>query len=122
MRVCGHMKKLFVGLFMISIMIMIFLYSYQKPIISFEEAIAGAEKYLQNQEEEKSKSLEKLDWNNTPSENISVSLNQKYGFWNEITNNVNWEVAIKYKGHEPTVIINAYTGKLIEIHGPLNAN
>lgn len=44
-----------------------------------------AEKYLQNQEEENSKSLEKLDWNNTPIENINVSLNQKYGFWNKLT-------------------------------------
>lgn len=115
---CEHLKKLLIGLSIF--LIMIFLYSYQKPIISSEKAIASAKLYLQNQEEAMSKSLEKFDWTNTPSENISVSLNQKYDFWSKLTNKVDWEVRINYQGQEPTVIINAYTGKLIEIYGPLN--
>ncbi|PIC67627.1 hypothetical protein CSV71_10415 [Sporosarcina sp. P21c] len=33
---------------------------------------------------------------------------------------MNWEVTIKNNGAEPTVVIDAYTGKLIDIYGPLN--
>ncbi|WOV83049.1 PepSY domain-containing protein [Sporosarcina jeotgali] len=112
------MKKLLLSL--IIIMIMIFLYSYQYPIMSNEEAIASAKKYLQYQEEEKSKSLEKTDWNNTPSENISVSLHQKNGFWNKLTNKMEWEVTLTYQKQYPMVLIDAYTGKLIGVYGPSN--
>ena len=53
-------------------------------------------------------------------ENISVFLNQKSGYWNELTNRKQWEVTIKYNGSEPTVIIDAYTGEFIDLYGPLN--
>ena len=89
-------------------------------ILINEEAIANAKKYLQYQEEEKSKSLEKTDWNNTPSENISVSLHQKIRLWNKLTNIMEWEVTLTYQKQYPIVVIDAYTGKLIGVYGPSN--
>ena len=97
---------------------MIFLYSYQYPVMSNEEAIASAIHYLQDLEDEKSNSLEKTDWNSTPSENIRASLHQKSGFWNKLTNKMKWEVTLTYKKQYPVVVIDAYTGRLIGIYGP----
>lgn len=73
------MKKLLFGL--VIVMVMIFLYSYQLPIISTGEAIASAEKHLQNPPQEWGESFSDYDWNDTPLENVSVSLNQKNNFW-----------------------------------------
>lgn len=113
-----HLKKLLFGL--VIIMAMIFLYSYQLPIMSTWEAIDSAEKHLQNPPKEWGKSFSDYDWNDTPLENVVVSLNQKNSFWSNLTNRMNWEVTIKNNGSEPTVVIDAYTGKLIDIYGPLN--
>lgn len=112
------MKKL---VFSLTILIaMIFLYSYQMPIMSTSEAIASAEKHLQNPPNEWGKTFSSVDWNDTPLENVSATLSQKNNFWNNLTNKMNWEVTIKHNGQEPTVVIDAYTGKLIDIYGPVN--
>jgi len=55
-----------------------------------------------------------------PIENISATLNQKSGFWNQLTNRMQSEVTIKYNGIEPTIVMDAYTGSFIDIYGPLN--
>ncbi|WP_301107204.1 PepSY domain-containing protein [Sporosarcina sp.] len=112
------MKKLLLVLVMI--IVMFFLYSYQLPIMSTGEAIDSAQKHLQNPPKEWGKTFSDYDWNDTTLENVVVSLNQKNGFWNNLTNRMNWEVTIKNNGSEPTVVIDAYTGKLIDINGPLN--
>ncbi|PIC67629.1 hypothetical protein CSV71_10400 [Sporosarcina sp. P21c] len=112
------MKKLLFGL--VIIIAMFFSYSYQLPIMSTWEALDHAEKHLQNPPKEWGKSFSDYDWNDTPLENVAVSLNQKSGFWSNLTNRMNWEVTIKNNGVEPTVVIDAYTGKLIDIFGPLN--
>lgn len=88
--------------------------------MSTGEAIACAEKHLQNPPQEWGESFSDYDWNDTPLENVSVSLNQKNNFWSNLTNRMNWEVAIKNNGSEQTVVIDAYTGKLINIYGLLN--
>ena len=112
------MKKLL--LVLVIIMAMIFSYSYQLPIMTTVEAIVSAEKHLQNPQEEWGKSFANFDWNDTPLENISASLNQKNDFWSNLTNRMTWEVTIKNNGQEPTVVIDAYSGKFIDIYGPLN--
>ncbi|MFD1927474.1 PepSY domain-containing protein [Sporosarcina siberiensis] len=112
------MKKLLFGL--VIIIAMFFSYSYQLPIMSTGEAIVSAEKHLQNPPKEWGKSFSDYDWNETPLENVVVSLNQKSDFWSNLTNRMNWEVTLKNNGAEPTVVIDAYTGKLIDIYGPLN--
>ncbi len=55
-----------------------------------------------------------------PIENISATLNQKSGVWNQLTNRMQSEVTIKYNGIEPTIVMDAYTGSFIDIYGPLN--
>ncbi|WP_431026716.1 PepSY domain-containing protein [Lysinibacillus sp. LZ02] len=109
------MKKLLVGL--ICIMIMLFLYMYQFPIISSEEAIKYAENVLNNPPEEWQTSIV---YKGTSLENITTYLTEKSGFWNELTNQTQWEVTIKYNGGESTVVIDAYNGDFVDLYGSFN--
>jgi len=113
-----QLKKLLFGL--VIIIVIIISYSYQLPIMSTSEAIDSAEKHLQNPPKEWEKTLSGLDGNDAQLENVSLSLTPKSNFWSKLTNRMNWEVTIKNSDSEPTVVIDAYTGKLIEIYGPLN--
>lgn len=112
------MKKIIIGL--VVTLIMSFLYFYQSPILSTGEVINKAEKYFLNPPEEWKNSISFNDLEEIPPENISVNLAQKQGYWNEITNNMKWEVTIKYTGQELTIVMDAYTGEFINLYGPLN--
>ncbi|MDF2066518.1 PepSY domain-containing protein [Bacillus sp. Cr_A10] len=112
------MKKILIGL--VGTLVMFFLYFYQSPIISTGEAINKAEKYLLNPPEEWRKSISFNGLEEIPPENISVNLTPKHGYWNEMTNKMKWEVTIKYTGQESTIVMDAYTGELINLYGPLN--
>ena len=111
------MNKILIGL--VVTLLIFLLYFYQSPIISTSEAINNAEKYLLNPPEEWENSIIFNGLEGTPPENISVYLTPKPGYWNEITNKVNWEVTIKYNGQESTIVIDAYTGEFINLYGPL---
>ena len=112
------MKKTLIGL--IVILVMIFIYSYQSPIISSGEAINKAEIYLLNPPVEWENSISFNGLEGIPPENIGVNLTQKPGFWNGIANKMKWEVTIKYTGQESTIVMDAYTGEFIDLYGPLN--
>jgi hypothetical protein len=101
-------------------MTILFLYLYQLPIMTTGEAIFKAEEHLKNPPEEWKKSDTYLELKEIPPDNIRAYLNQKRGFWNELTNRKQWEVTIKFNGKEPTVIMDAYTGKFIDLYGPMN--
>ncbi|WP_342568099.1 hypothetical protein MKY09_08875 [Psychrobacillus sp. FSL K6-4046] len=112
------MKKIIlIGL--VFIPIMFFLYFYQSPIITSGEAINNAEKYLLNPPEEWKNSISFNGLEEVPPENISVYLTPKPGYWNEIMNNMNWEVTFKYNVQESTIVMDAYTGEFINLYGPL---
>ena len=112
-----HLKKI---LFRLGVILtVLFLYLYQAPVMSTDEAIIKAEGHLKNPPEEW-KEISNVDFKENPPDEISTSLNQKDGLWNRITNRNQWEVTIKFSGAEPTVIMDAYTGKIIDIYGSLN--
>lgn len=89
-------------------------------MLSSEEAITSAEMHLQNPPIEWEKTISEVDFHTISKENITISLNQKDGFWNTLTHKQQWEITVKYNGIEPTLVIDAYTGKLIDLFGPLN--
>ena len=111
------MKKILIGL-VVSLVIFC-LYFYQPPIISSGEAINNAEKYLLNPPEPWKKSISFNGLEGIPPENISVNLTPKPGYWNRITNKMNWEVTIKYNVQESTIVMDAYTGEFMNLYGPL---
>lgn len=51
-----------------------------------------------------------------------ISIDSKSGFFNNLTNKRQLSVTLKFKegGKEPTVRMNAYLGKYIDVSGPLN--
>ncbi|MFJ7648646.1 hypothetical protein ACIQ1H_13985 [Lysinibacillus sp. NPDC097279] len=112
------MKRLLLGLVVITIMI--FLYIYKSPIMSSGEAIIKAEEILQNPPKEWRNTISYLDLKEIQMDNINVFLYPKNGLLNELTNRKQWEVRIEYNGIEPTVVIDAHTGSLINIYGPMN--
>lgn len=113
-----QLKKL--SIVLVGITTMIFLYLHQLPTMSTIEAIISSEKHLQHPPEEWGKSILYVEIKDIPFENISAVLNPQNGFWNQLTNQMQWEVTVKYNGIEPTIVMDAGTGKLIEIFGPLN--
>ncbi|WP_239431556.1 PepSY domain-containing protein [Sporosarcina sp. ACRSL] len=50
-------------------------------------------------------------------ENIIANLIEREG---RFFNRYKWEITVIYNGKEPTVVIDAYSGKFIEIYGPLS--
>ena len=99
---------------------MTFLFQYQAPIISTDEVIINIEKQLKNPSKEWGKSLSFGDLEEITPEVISVNLIPKQGFWNKLTNKMQWEVQLEYNGTSPTFVMDAYTGKFIDIYGLLN--
>lgn len=101
-------------------MLMIFLFQYQAPIISTDQVMNSMEKQLNDPPKEWGNSISIDDLKEITSGNIRFNLSQKKGLWNELTNKKQWEIQIEYNGISSTFIIDAYTGKNIDIYGPLN--
>ncbi|MEH6996489.1 hypothetical protein V7075_27925 [Neobacillus drentensis] len=52
---------------------------------------------------------------------VKLSIDTKSGFFNQFTNQRELSVTLKTKnGEEPTVRMDAYNGKCLEVTGPLN--
>lgn len=114
------MKKI-VSILLIAIVIFTF-YNYQKPMVSTEEAVVQAYGHLKNPSSEAGVSIEaiQVELNAIPSKNIRLELRQQEGFLNELLNQQQWEVPISYENVIPTVVMDAVTGKVLDITGPLN--
>ncbi|TGN34648.1 MULTISPECIES: hypothetical protein [unclassified Lysinibacillus] len=93
------------------------MYFYKTPLISRHEAIINAENYLLNPPEEWGNSISFDGLDDLPEENIRVELQQKRGFWNELTNRMQWAVTIKYADGESSIVMDEHTGKFIDIIG-----
>ncbi|MGG0669126.1 hypothetical protein [Sporosarcina koreensis] len=101
------------------VLAILFSYQYQKPILTTEEAIVQAYEYLLDPPDGYGDDL-------IPTKEIEemwptlTRLSLKHGFYSEMVNRRSWEVTFEYDGKEPTVIIDAITGDLIMITGPMN--
>lgn len=96
-------------------------FQYQRPVMTSGEALIQAVAYLQDLPEDYHESMRlHLQVEELQREDYFTSLNLKRGFLSELLNRRQWEVTIKYDGMEPTVVMDAITGKFITIYGPLN--
>lgn len=113
------MKKAILTL--VVIMFMIFLYLHQGKTLTTGEAIVHAMEILQDPPKGWGSSI-KIDTelNELPSEHIRTVLNPRQGFLNELFNRKQWEVTIIYGSNQPTIVMDAATGKFIDLYGPLN--
>ncbi|MCM3125998.1 MULTISPECIES: hypothetical protein [unclassified Mesobacillus] len=114
------MKKIIVPIFIVFLTIG---YIFQQNPMVTGEAIVHSIELMQNPSEEWVGSISPKDLNELkglPPDNVKAILNTREGLWYNILNRKQWEVTIKFKGNEPTVVFDATTGKLIDLYGPLN--
>lgn len=111
------MKKIILG--MIALLIIFFVYEYQKPIMTTGEATKQALVCLNNPP--KKLGIKPFNLNLSDIKSGQMSIDAKSGFFNNLTNKRELSVTLKFKGGlEPTFRMNAYNGECIEVTGPLN--
>ncbi|WML45389.1 hypothetical protein [Neobacillus sp. PS3-40] len=112
-----NLKKAVFGIFIL--LIIYFSYFYQKPMLTTGEATDYAVQCLNNPPKELGIKSFNLNLDDITSGNLFIDT--KSGFFNKLTNQRELSVTLKTKiGREQTVRINAYSGKCIEVTGPLN--
>jgi len=112
------LKRIFFGLLII--MAICFSYFYQIPIMGIGEATIKAVEHLQTPPEELKVSIPYVELKDISPESINAHLKRRDGLLNKLTNRQQWEITINYQGIEPTVVMDAYTGKYIDMYRPLN--
>ena len=112
-----NLKK--TGFKIIVFLIICFAYEYQKPILTTVEATDYAVLCLNVPPKELG--IKAVDINFDDITLKKLSIDTKSGFFNQYTNKRDLSITLKtINGEEPTVKINAYNGKCIEVTGPLN--
>lgn len=100
-------------------LIICFAYVYQKPILTTGEAADSAVLCLNVPPKELG--IEAVGVNFDEITLKKLSIDTKSGFFNQITNQRVLSVTLKNKiGEEPTIRMDAYNGKCLEVTGPLN--
>ncbi|MDR7080676.1 hypothetical protein J2Y03_005767 [Neobacillus niacini] len=96
-----------------------FAYVYQKPIMTTEKATGYAVLCLNVPPKELGIKAVDINFDDIIMEKLSIDT--KNGFFNQFTNQRELSVTLKTKnGEEPTVRMDAYNGKCLEVTGPLN--
>lgn len=94
-------------------------YVYQKPILTTDEATGYAVLCLNVPP--KKLGIKAVDINFQDITLEKLSIDTKSGYFNQFTNQRELSVTLKTKnGEEPTVRMDAYNGKCLEVTGPLN--
>ena len=100
-------------------LVICFAFAYQKPILTTGEATDSAVLCLNVPPKELG--IEAVDVNFDDIMLKNLSIDTKSGFFNQITNQRVLSVTLKTKnGDEPTIRMDAYNGKCLEVTGPLN--
>lgn len=111
------MKKVILGI--VIIIIIVFAYEYQKPVMTSVAITSNAMKCLNHPPKTLGIKPFNLTLSDIQSEHTSIEA--KSGFLSNLTNQRELSVKMKFKGGvEPTVKMNAYSGKCIGVTGPLN--
>jgi uncharacterized membrane protein YkoI len=83
------------------------------------ETLAKTELILQKPPEKWSTLITPTDLKNISPDKIKTSLKKDRAFKSFIDSYV-WEISLEYDGINPTIVLNAYTGEIIDVYGPLN--
>ncbi|WNF21325.1 hypothetical protein [Mesobacillus jeotgali] len=114
------MKKIIVPILIVFISVV---YIYQQNPMVTGEAVVHSVELMQKPSEEWGSSISPMDLSELEGlgpDNVNATLNIREGLWYRLLNRKQWEVTIKFKGNEPTVVFDATTGKLLDLYGPLN--
>ncbi|PQD94686.1 hypothetical protein CYL18_13590 [Pradoshia eiseniae] len=101
------------------ILIICFAYAYQEPILTTEKAISYAALCLYSPPERLGIKAVDINWDDIKAEKFSIE--EKSGFYSQLTNRRELNITMKAKnGEELTVRMDAYNGSCLEVTGPLN--
>jgi len=101
------------------VLIICLAYEYQKPILTTGEATGYAVLCLNVPPKELG--IKAIDINFDDITQKELSIDKKSGFFSQYTNKRDLSITLKTKnGEEPTVKINAYNGKCLEVTGPFH--
>ncbi|QCJ44542.1 hypothetical protein FAY30_23070 [Bacillus sp. S3] len=93
-------------------------YAYQKPILTTDKATGYA--FLCLNIPPKKLGIKPVDLNYSDITLEKLSIDKKRGYFNQITNQRELSVTLKTKdGKEPTIRIDAYNGKCLEVINPI---
>ena len=93
---------------------------YESNILTSDEAIKYAEEYLQSPPPEWENSLTFVGFDENFGGDIELALIESNGSLNEIRNKKEWKITVIDIDMEVTVVMDAHTGGLIDIYGPLH--
>lgn len=112
-----NLKKAVFGILVF--LILCFAYVYQKPILTTVEATDYSVLCLNVPPKELGIKAFDINFDDITLEKLSID--KKSGFFNRFTNQREVSVTLKtINGEEPTVRMDAYNGKCLEVTGPLN--
>lgn len=92
---------------------------YESNILTSDEAIKYAEKYLQSPLPEWENSLTFVGFDENFVGDIELALIESNGGLNKIRNKKEWEITVIDNAMEITVVMDAHSGELLDIYGPL---
>jgi hypothetical protein len=113
------LKRFVLGV--VIVLMLFFVYEYQKPIITSDTIVRKAIECINHPPESlhiKYSSPPKVTLKGVQS--WKTDLDDKGGFFNNLTNKREWRVTLIINETDTTVKMNAYNGKCLGIYGPLN--
>ena len=100
------------------LLIIFFAYEYQKPVVTTNDAMKRAIECINNPP--KHLAINPIDYTLKDIQAVHTSIDVKRGFLSQLTNQRELSVTLIFNEVEPTVNMNAYTGKCIRVTGPFN--
>ncbi|SDN90684.1 hypothetical protein [Bacillus sp. OK048] len=110
------MKKVIIGI--ILVLIVLFAYEYQKPIMTTVDATIQAIDCVNNPPSQLA--IKPINYTLEDLQTVHTFIDAKSGYLNHVTNQREVSVTLVFKDKEPTVKMDAYSGKCIWVSGPLN--
>jgi hypothetical protein len=110
------MKKVIIGI--ILIFLVLFAYEYQKPFMTTGDATKQAIDCVNNPP--RHLAIKPINYTLEDLQTVHTSIDAKSGYLNHLTNQREVSVTLVFKDAEPTVKMDAYSGKCIGVSGQLN--
>lgn len=104
----------------ITLMCLLLLYFYKTPILNTKDAVLKAEMYLKNPLKQSYTAQLNVNVMELTADQINTQLHHQTGMLNRMLNRKEWVIMLQFDNRNPTVVIDAHNGKLIQIIGATN--
>ncbi|MFJ5791205.1 hypothetical protein ACIQXW_01515 [Lysinibacillus sp. NPDC097162] len=98
-------------------LLLLLLYFYKTPMLDTKDAVLKAEMYLNNPPQHTYTAQMNVNVKELTTEQINTQLHNQTGMLNRMFNRKEWVIMLQFDNRNPTVVIDAHNGKLIQIIG-----